>query len=138
VKSGGERLVAARREQESTLRLAQVKLLTLRYRRGIGVPMGPIVQETATGTGAPQSGAAPATGADGKETDRAYFAGSVKSPASPAEGRPDERLGRVLGQKRGPDAVITAVLCAALLSLVGMDATGVWSRSTVGWFAAAG
>jgi hypothetical protein len=89
--------------------------------------MGPIVQETANGAGAPQSGAAPSTGADGKETDRVYSAGPVKSPASPAEGRLNERLGRVLGQKRGPDTVITGVLCAALLfGLIGLAAHFLW------------
>jgi hypothetical protein len=83
--------------------------------------MGPIVQDSVNGTGAPQSAAAPTTSADGRPS---RFG---RSPASPAEGRLNERLGRVLGQKRGPDAVIVGVLCAALLfGLIGLAAHFLW------------
>ena len=45
----------------------------------------------------------------------------------PAEARLNERLGRVLRQKRGPDAVVTGVLCAALLfGLIGLAAHFLW------------
>src|SRR6202044_4023548 len=52
---------------------------------------------------------------------------AVKSPGSTAEARLNERLGRVLRQKRGPDAVIVGVLCAALLfGLIGLAAHFLW------------
>ena len=89
--------------------------------------MGPIVQDNVNGTGAPQSAAAPTTGTDGRQADRAHSPRFGRSPASPAEGRLNERLGRVLGQKRGPDAVIVGVLCAALLfGLIGLAAHFLW------------
>jgi uncharacterized membrane protein YoaK (UPF0700 family) len=83
--------------------------------------MGPIVQDSVNGTGASQSAAAPTTGTDGRPS---RFG---RSPVTPAEGRQNERLGRVLGQKRGPDAVIVGVLCAALLfGLIGLAAHFLW------------
>ena len=89
--------------------------------------MGPIVQETVNGAGAPQSGVARTTGADDNNADRAYSPGAARSSTSAAEGRLNERLGRVLGQKRGPDAVIVGVLCAALLfGLIGLAAHFLW------------
>ena len=91
--------------------LAQVELLTLRYRRGIGgLPMGPTLQD---GASAPQTDVTRAT--EGKRADRAFSLRSVRSLASPSEARLNERLARVLGQKRGPDAVIVGVLCAAVV-----------------------
>lgn len=89
--------------------------------------MGPIVQDSANGAGTPQSDAARATGTDGKKTDWAHSLRSVSSLASPAEAQLNERLARVLGQKRGPDAVITGVLCAALVAgLIGLAAHFLW------------
>lgn len=89
--------------------------------------MGPIVQETVNGAGAPQSDAARTVGADGKKADWAHSLRSVRSLASPAGARPDERLARVLGQKQGPDAVIVGVLSVALLfGLIGLAAHFLW------------
>lgn len=88
--------------------------------------MGPIVQTTANGAGTPQSGAG-TPGADGEKAGWARLPRSVRSLGSPAEARRDERLGRVLRQKRGPDAVIAGVLCAALLfALIGLAAHFLW------------
>ncbi len=89
--------------------------------------MGPITQDSASGAGTPHSDAAPVAGADGKKADWTRSLRSVRSLASPAEARLNERLARVLGQKRGPDAVITGVLCAALLcGLIGLAAHFLW------------
>ena len=66
-------------------------------------------------------------GADGRKTDWAHSLHSAGSLAAPGEARLDQRLARVLGQKRGPDAVITGVLCAALLfGLIGLAAHPLW------------
>jgi hypothetical protein len=90
--------------------------------------MGPITQDAANGADAtPQGGTAGTTGTDGKGADWAHSLRSVRSLASPADARVNERLARVLGQKRGPDAVITGVLCAALLfGLIGLAAHFLW------------
>ena len=87
--------------------------------------MGPTTQGTAEG--APQSETArPTAAADGKAA-RARALRSVGSPAALAETRLNERLGRLLRQKRGPDAVITGVLGAALLfGLIGLAAHFLW------------
>jgi hypothetical protein len=77
--------------------------------------VGPIMQDTASGAGAPQGDAARTAGPGGGKANRLRSLRSVRSLASPAEARQNERLGRVLRQKRGPDAVIVGVLCAALL-----------------------
>jgi hypothetical protein len=88
--------------------------------------MGPTLQGTVNGAGAPQSGAGTA-GADGGKAGWVRPPRSARSPGSPAEARLDERLGRVLRQKRGPDAVIVGVLCAALLfGLIGLAAHFLW------------
>jgi hypothetical protein len=86
--------------------------------------MGPVLQDSANGVGAQQ---AQATGtADAKPVDRVSWR-SVKSLASPVDARLNERLGRLLAQKRRPDAVIVGVLCAALLfGLIGLAVHFVW------------
>ena len=87
--------------------------------------MGPTTQGTAEG--APQSEAARTTTADDGKAARARPLRSVGSPATLAETRLNERLGRLLRQKRGPDAVITGVLGAALLfGLIGLAAHFLW------------
>lgn len=44
-----------------------------------------------------------------------------------SEARLNDRLSRVLGQKRGPDAVIVGVLCVALLfGLIGLALHFMW------------
>ena len=89
--------------------------------------MGPIKQDTASGTGAPQGDAARTAGPGGGKANRLRSLRSVRSLASPSEARQNERLGRVLRQKRGPDAVIVGVLCAALLfGLIGLAAHFLW------------
>jgi Flp pilus assembly protein TadB len=89
--------------------------------------MGPIQQDSANGAGTPQSEATRTTDVDGKRADRAFSLRSVRSLASPAEARLNERLARVLGQKRGPDAVVVGVLCAALFfGLVGLAVHFLW------------
>ena len=90
--------------------------------------MEPIVPSTANGAAALQSDAAGTTDANGGGPG--WAAGpsrAVKSPGSAAETRLDERLGRVLRQKRGPNAVIAGVLCAALLfGLIGLAVHFLW------------
>jgi hypothetical protein len=89
--------------------------------------MGPTTQVTDNGAGAPQGAAARTTTADDRTAARARSLRSVGSPASPSEARLNERLARVLRQKRGPDAVITGVLGAALLfGLIGLAAHFLW------------
>ena len=88
--------------------------------------MGPIQQDSANGAGTPHE-ATRTTDVDGKRADRAFSLRSVRSLASPAEARLNERLARVLGQKRGPDAVIVGVLCAALFfGLIGLAVHFLW------------
>jgi Flp pilus assembly protein TadB len=90
--------------------------------------MGPIMQATANSAGAPQSDdATGTTGLNGDKADRVRSLRSVRSLVPAAEARLNERLGRVLGQKRGPDAVIVGVLCAAMLfGLIGLAAHFLW------------
>lgn len=84
--------------------------------------MGPVVQDSTNGAGAPQAQAAGTP-----EADRASSWRSVRSMASPVEARLNERLGRLLAQKRGPDAVIVGVLCTALLlGLIGLAVHFMW------------
>jgi hypothetical protein len=88
--------------------------------------MGPAMHDTSNGAGAPQSEAARTTAADDRKAARARPLHSIGSPTS-SEARLDERLARVLRQKRGPDAVVTGVLCAALLfGLIGLAAHFLW------------
>jgi hypothetical protein len=115
-----------RADARCTVRVAQVELLTLRYRRGIGGPlMGPILQDSANGAAAPQ--AAATASAETRRADRAFSLRSVRSLASPSEARLNERLARLLGQKRGSDVVMVGVLCAALfLGLIGLAVHFLW------------
>lgn len=88
--------------------------------------MGPDMQDIVNGAGVPQSDAA-GTASNGNKADRARPLRAVRSLASTADDQLNERLGRVLGQKRGPDKVIMGVLCAALLfGLIGLAAHFLW------------
>jgi uncharacterized membrane protein len=52
---------------------------------------------------------------------------SVKSDPSPSQSRLNERFARVLKQKKGPDAVMVGVLCAAIvLGLLGFAVHVLW------------
>jgi Flp pilus assembly protein TadB len=90
--------------------------------------MGPILHDSDHASGAPHSETTPTTAdRDGKKTDQAFSLRSIRSLASPAETRLNERLARVLGQKRGPDAVIVSVLCIALFfGLIGLAVHFLW------------
>jgi hypothetical protein len=90
--------------------------------------MGPIVQDSTNVSGASQSETTQATAdVNGKKADQAFSFRSMRSLASPAEARLNERLARVLGQKRGPDAVIVSVLCIALFfGLIGLAVHFLW------------
>jgi Flp pilus assembly protein TadB len=90
--------------------------------------MGPMLQDSANGARAPQNETTQATAdANGKKADQAFSFRSMRSLASPAEARLNERLARVLGQKRGPDAVIVSVLCVALFfGLIGLAVHFLW------------
>jgi len=90
--------------------------------------MGPVVQDSANVSGASQSETTQTTAdVNGKKTDQAFSFRSMRSLASPAEARLNERLARVLGQKRGPDAVIVSVLCIALFfGLIGLAVHFLW------------
>jgi hypothetical protein len=95
--------------------------------------MGPILQDSANGAGTPRSETTQTTAdVDGKKTDQPFSFRSLKSFVSPAEARLNERLGRVLGQKRGPDAVIVSVLCIALFfGLIGLAVHFLWIVSII-------
>jgi len=88
------------------------------------------IQGTVNGTDAPQNDTARTAAADSRKAGRTHPLHPlhpVRSLPSPAEGRLNERLGRVLGQKQGPDAVIVGVLCAAMLfGLIGLAAHFLW------------
>ena len=90
--------------------------------------MGPILHDSANGARAPRNETTQTTAdPDGKKTDQAFSFRSMRSLASPAEARLNERLARVLGQKRGPDAVIVSVLCIALFfGLIGLAVHFLW------------
>ena len=90
--------------------------------------MGPILHDSDHASGAPHSGTTQTTAdVNGKKTDQAFSFRSMRSLASPAEARLNERLARVLGQKRGPDAVIVSVLCIALFfGLIGLAVHFLW------------
>lgn len=95
--------------------------------------MGPILQDPTDGAGIPRSETTPTTAdVNGKKTDHAFSLRSMRSFASPAEVRLNERLARVLGQKRGPDAVIVSALCIALFfGLIGLAVHFLWIVSIV-------
>jgi Flp pilus assembly protein TadB len=94
--------------------------------------MGPVVQNSANGAGAPQGDAARTTTANGKKAGRSLPLGSVRSLASPAEARLNDRLARVLGQRREPDAVIMGVLGAALFfGLIGLAVHFLWTIAII-------
>ncbi len=81
--------------------------------------MGPVLEESGNGASVTQG--------EDNRADRAFSVRSVKSLASPVEARLNERLARVLGQKRGPNAAIVGVLCAALfLGLIGLAVHFMW------------
>lgn len=64
---------------------------------------------------------------EAERADRLSSWRSVRSMASPLETPLNERLGRLLVQKRGPDAVIVGILCTALLlGLIGLAVHFVW------------
>jgi hypothetical protein len=89
--------------------------------------MGPVLHDSTNGAGAPPSGINQTTATQGRKTDQAFSLRSMRSFASPAEARLNERLARVLGQKRGPDAVIVSVLCIALFfGLIGLAVHFLW------------
>ncbi len=52
---------------------------------------------------------------DAKEADRGFPPMLARSPVGPSQTRRNERLARVLRQKRAPDAVMVGVLCVALI-----------------------
>jgi hypothetical protein len=89
------------------------------------------MQDTANGAGVPQDDPAGPFGESDRNAGRSRSVRTgrfARSPASPAEGQPNERPARVLVQKRGPDPVIMGtILCAALLfSLIGLAAHFLW------------
>jgi hypothetical protein len=89
--------------------------------------MGPVLRDSANGAGAPPSETNQTTADNGMKTDQAFSLRSIRMLASPAEARLNERLARILGQKRGPDAVIVSVLCIALFfSLIGLAVHFLW------------
>jgi Flp pilus assembly protein TadB len=89
--------------------------------------MGPVLHDSANSSKAPQGEAVRIADQERGKADRAFSLRSVRSLASPAEARLNERLARVLGQKRGPDAVIVGVLCTAMLfGLIGLAVHFLW------------
>lgn len=91
----------------------------------------PFLQNSANG-----GAAAPQTGASRKDEaarpERTLSLRSVRSSPLPSEARLNERLVRLLGQKRGPDAVIVGILCAALLlGLIGLAIHFLWVGAVI-------
>ena len=78
--------------------------------------------------GPPETGADERSALAGGQAEQA--ASSPHRPISPgpsSETRFDERLGRLLGQKKGPDAVMLSVLSVALLlGLIGLAVHFIW------------
>jgi hypothetical protein len=95
--------------------------------------MGPILQDSTNGAGTPRGETNQANpDVNGKKSDQAFSFRSMRTFASPAEARLSERLTRVLGQKRGPDAVIVSVLCIALFfGLIGLAVHFLWIVSII-------
>ncbi len=63
----------------------------------------------------------------GTKPDQGLSTRSATSPRSRSESRLNERLARLLSQKKGPDAVIVAVLSAALVfGLLGFALHFLW------------
>jgi hypothetical protein len=57
---------------------------------------------------------------------------SVRSVASPSQSRLNDRLARVLRQKKGPDAVMVGVLAVALvLGLIGLAVHVFWVAAII-------
>ncbi len=63
----------------------------------------------------------------GTKPDQGLATPSASSPRSRSESRLNERLARLLSQKKGPDAAIVAVLSAALFfGLLGFALHSLW------------
>lgn len=79
------------------------------------------------GTGAPEPGGTRPTPGTGGQADQVSSPRLVRTPGPSSESRLNERLGRLLGQKKGPDAVMVGVLSVALLlGLIGLALHPVW------------
>lgn len=102
--------------------------MTLRSRREIGGPkMGATLQGSENGVGARRTEADKTTAVGGTKADQGFAPVSVRSPGPRSEPRLNDRLGRLLNQKKGPDAVMTGVLVVALLfGLVGFALHFLW------------
>jgi len=67
------------------------------------------------------------TAVNGDTPEASVPSHSVAPPRSASEARRNERLGRLLLQKKGPDAVMLVVLAAALLfGLIGLAVHFLW------------
>lgn len=74
-----------------------------------------------------KAGDAPVRAVNDKRTNGAVPSTSVPSRGSSSESPSNERLTRLLGQKKGPDTVMLGVLCVAfLLGLIGLAVHFVW------------
>ncbi len=89
--------------------------------------MGPTSQYAENGVGAPQSADDRTTAVAGGKTGRGFSSASVSSSGSASESRLNERVARLLSQKKGPAAVMTALLSVALLcGLLGFALHFLW------------
>jgi hypothetical protein len=77
--------------------------------------MGPMQQHSGNGVRARHAEGDKNTAVGGTKPDQGLSTPSASSPSSRSESRLNERLARLLSQKKGPDAVNVAVLSAALV-----------------------
>ena len=89
--------------------------------------MGPIQQQAGNGVRARPAEDDRTAGAAGTKADRRFLSASGRSAGSSSETRLNERFARLLRQKKGPDAVIVAVLSVALVvGLLGFAVHFLW------------
>lgn len=109
------------------MRVAHVGLLTLRYRREIGdLAMRPIRRGTDHGA-RPHQVHGPQVASVDTGPAQPVTSKTFRSLRFSSESRWNERLGRLLRQKKGPGAVLEGVLAVALLlGLIGLAAHVLW------------
>ena len=107
---------------------AQGGLFTLRSRARLWSPMGPVQQYSGNDARARHAEDDRTTSVGGTKADQGLFIPPATSSSSRSESRLNERLARLLSQKKGPDAVImAAVLSAALVfGLLGFALHFLW------------
>jgi hypothetical protein len=89
--------------------------------------MGATLQGSENGVRARRTEDDQTTAVGGTKADRTFSPVAIRSPGPRSEPRLNDRLARLLSQKKGPDAVMTGVLAVALLfGLVGFALHFLW------------